>query len=420
MTFRPVTNLKYFQPVSHRSGDTRKETTHVHWQTDIHTSPRLYAPTHISTLRYSLSGEQQRQKFRMPRPISLHGLCSTNISRESPRYRGMSSSTATEAIPYGHSRYRGPIESRRCQRTEGLAYICRSRPFIDNHCTEALQQRTIRCRSAANSICTGCNHNRSVFVYVSLGYLPTDQGSNQTSYAAGSEGQYPNVHQHLRWKTERRKHPRCASHRTWRFLHNGSWLSGLCQTSRYLTGSRLLCNQNKSKLQMSKNLFSSRRSLDRAPIRPNYHAYRILFTQELSRQASSHKILRLQNRENSDLFNQQFFSAGIEHCTTVSLSMAGRAFLQMDQAKPTHQEFLRYLRECRQNTNLDCRISLCAGRHTQEATQHTSESLHNFTNSERLGLRKNTSITATYRNTSGSGNLRIPKPVEFIHLTVGH
>jgi len=71
-------------------------------------------------------------------------------------------------------------------------------------------------------------------------------------------------------------------------------------------------------------------------------------------------------------------------------------------------------------TNLGCRINLCAGCHTQKAAQDASESLHNFTNSQRLSFRKNTVITTTYRNDSGTGNLRITKPVEFIHLTVGH
>ena len=269
MTSAPVTDLKNIQPVSHRSGDTRKEMTHVHWQADIFTSHGLHAPAYIPTLYYPLSREQKRQKFLLSRPISLHSLCSTDLSGESPRYGSMSSSTTTKAIPHGYSRYRGPIESCRCQRAEGLAYICRPCSFIDHHCTTALPQRTIRYRFTANSICTGCNHNRSVFIDVPLGHLSTEQGSNQTAYATGPEGQYPHIYQHLRWKSPRCEHSRRASHRTRRFLRDGSRLSGLCQASHYLTSSGVLCNPGKVQFQMPQSVFSSYRPFNWSPVRPN-------------------------------------------------------------------------------------------------------------------------------------------------------
>lgn len=144
MTSAPVTDLKYFQPVRHSSGDTREEMTRVYWQPDIFTSNELHAPAYISTLCCPLSGKQQRQKLHLSRPISLHVFCSTDVSGESPRYRSMSPSTTTEIVSHGHSRDCSPIKSCRRQRAERLAYICRSRPFLDKHRTKALQQRTIR------------------------------------------------------------------------------------------------------------------------------------------------------------------------------------------------------------------------------------------------------------------------------------
>jgi hypothetical protein len=420
MTLSSVTDLKFFEPVRHRFGNTRKEMTHVHWQTGIFTGHGLHASAHISTLRYPISGKQQRQKFQLSRPISLHGLRSTDLSRESPRYRSMPSSPTTEVIPHGYPRHRGQIKSRRCQRAEGLAYICRSRPFIDHHSPRALQQRPIRHRFRANSICSGCNHDRFMFIDVPLGNLSPDQGCNQIAYTTGPAGQYPNVHQHLRWKSTRCKHPRFASHRTRRFLHNGSWLPGLCQAAQYLKSSGLLCNPIKVQFQMPQNLFPSIRPLNWPSIRPNNHANWILCAQRLSRQTTTCKILRCRDREDSGLSDQQFLFASIDYCTTVSLPMASRALFQMDQAKPTHQEFLWHFGECRQNSNLDRGVSICSGSHTKEATQYQGESLHYFTNFECLGFRKNTLITATYRNNHSTGNLGFRKPVEFIHLTVGH
>lgn len=420
MTLAPVTDLKNIQPVRHRSGDIRKEMIHVYWQADIFTNHGLHAPAHISTLCCPLSREQQRQNFHLSRPISLHGLCSTDLSRESPRYRSMSSSTTKETVPHGYSRHSRKVKPCRCKRAERLAHIFRSRPFIDHLGTCSLQQRTLCCRFAANSIRTGCNYNRPVFVDVSLGHLPANQVSNQAAYPAGSQGQYSHFYQHHRWESARCERPRRASHRTRRFLHNGSRLSGLCQTSHNLTSSGILCNPLKIQFQMPKNLFSSCRSINWSPVRPNNYAYRVLFAQRLSRQASPRKILRLRNRKNLGISDKQFYSASTDHCTTVSLPLAGGALLQMDKAKPAHQDFLRHFGECGKNSNLDCRISLRAGCYTQKTAQHTSESLHNFTNSQRLGFRENTVITPTYRSSTGNGNLRIPKPVEFIHLTVGH
>ena len=420
MTLSSVTDLKFLQPVRHRFGSTRKEMTHVHWQTGIFTGHGLRAPAHISTLRYPISGKQQCPKFQLSRPISLHGLRSTDLSRESPRYRSMPSSPTTEVIPHGYSRYRGKIKSCRCQRAQGLAYICRSRPFIDHHSPHALQQLTIRRRFRANSICSGCNHDRFMPINVSLGNLSPDQGCNKIAYAIGPAGQYPNVHQHLRWKSARCKHPRFASHRTRRFLYNGSWLLGLCQAARYIKRSGLLCNPIKVQFQMSQNLFPSSRSLNWSSIRPNNHAYRVLCSQRLSRQTTTCKILRRPDQEDSGLSDQQLLFAGIDYCATVSLQMASRALFQMDQAEPANQEFLWHFGECRQNSNLDRSVGICPGRHTKETTQYPSESLHNFTNFERLSFRENTLITATYRNDHSTGNPGFRKPVEFIHLTVGH
>lgn len=99
--------------------------------------------------------------------------------------------------------------------------------------------------------------------------------------------------------------------------------------------------------------------------------------------------------------------------------MAGRTFLQVDQAKPAHQEFLWHFGKCCQNSNLDRYLSIRFGRHTQKAAQPPGKSLHNSANIKRLGFRKKSLVRATCGNSPGRGILIFPKPVEFIHLTVG-
>ncbi len=420
MTLASVIDLKNLQPDRHHSGNTRKEMTNVFWQTNIFTSHGLHAHAHFSPLRSELSGRPQCQKFHMPRSISLYGLCSTDISRKPPRHRSLSSCTATEVVPHGYSRNSSKVESRRRQRTAGLAHICRYCPCVNPRGTNTLQQRAIRHRSAAIRVCTGCHNYRPVPIDVSVGDFPHEQSSNQTTYAFGSARQHSHIHLYLRWFCARCEYSRYDSNRARSILHNGQRISGLRQTPRHITGSRFLCDSLKIKSQMSKNLFSSDRSCNRTPVRSNNYADGVLFAQGLSKQTEAYQILRCRNRQHSGFSNQQFLSFCTDHCTALSLPMAGGTFLQVDQAKPAHQEFLWHIGECCQNSNLDRCLSIRRGCHTQKKAEYPSKSLHDSTNIERLGFRKNSIITATYGNNHGGGILRVPKPVEFIHLTVGH
>lgn len=420
MSLSPVIDLKFLQPVRHLFRDTRKEMTNVLWQTNIFSSHGLHAHAHISTLRRSLSWRPQCQKLHMSRPLFLYGLCSINISGKPPRYRSMSSCTTTEIVPHGHSRHRSPIKPCRRKRAAGLAHICRPCSFIDRHSTNTLQQGTIRNRFAGNCICSGRHYHRSVSLSIPLGYLSSNQGSHQNAYASGSAGKHSNVYSYLGRNHARCEHPRCTPNRARCFLCNGSSVSGLCQTPFHVTGRRFLCDSHKIQFPMPKNLFSSYRPLNRPSVRSDYHADRILFAQKIPKQTATRQILRYRDQQNLGISDQQFLSSGTHYHSVVSLPMAGGTLLQVDQAKPTHKKFLWHLGERSQNPNLDRCISIRPGHHTQKTTQYTSKSLHNSTNIECYGFRKNSVVTTTYRNNIGRGNLGFPKPVEFIHLTVGH
>jgi hypothetical protein len=73
---------------------------------------------------------------------------------------------------------------------------------------------------------------------------------------------------------------------------------------------------------------------------------------------------------------------------------AGRAVFQKDKATPQNKN--RNIRECGEVPNLNCRISLCACDHNEEMTQLSRKSLHNFTNFERVSIRKNTDLSNDY------------------------
>ncbi len=420
MSSTPVIDLKFIQPIRHLFRDTRKEMTNVLRQTNIFSSHGLHAHAHIPTLCYSLSRKPQCQKLQLPRPLLMYGLCSTNISGKPSRYRSLPSLTAEKVIPHGYSRHHSSIKSCRCQRAAGLAYICRSCPFINYYSTIALQQRTIRNRSATNRICSGCYYHRPVSLDVSMGYLSPDQGSHQITYTSRPERQHPYVYPYFRRNHARCKYPRYTSYRTGGILRNGPRVPGLYQTPRHIRSIRFLFDSRKIQFQIPKNLFSSDRPLNRSSMRSDYYADRILFTQKIPKQTTTHKILRYRNQQNYGLSYQQFLASSTHYHSVISLPMAGRTLFQMDQATSTNKEFLWHFSERRQNSNLDRCISIHPGHHTQKTTQYISKSLHDSTNIERYGFRKNPAVTATYRNNIGRGNLGFPKPVEFIHLTVGH
>src|SRR5512139_739432 len=119
MTLALVIDLKSVLPVCHLPGDTRKEMVHVLWQTDIFSGNGLHAHAHVPLLRRTISRRQQCQKLHLPRPVFLHGLCSTDVSRESPRYRSVSSCTTAEVVPYGDSWHRSTVKPGRRQRAAG-------------------------------------------------------------------------------------------------------------------------------------------------------------------------------------------------------------------------------------------------------------------------------------------------------------
>jgi hypothetical protein len=108
----------------------------------------------------------------------------------------------------------------------------------------------------------------------------------------------------------------------------------------------------------------------------------------LSAAITSHQVSRREHRQDIQLSDQQLCHPGTNSGRPVSLPLAGRTVLQMDQTAPAHQIFFRHVRECGEDSDMDCHLRLCAGRHHQEATQSQHRSLHNFTDFEPCTFRK--------------------------------
>jgi hypothetical protein len=53
--------------------------------------------------------------------------------------------------------------------------------------------------------------------------------------------------------------------------------------------------------------------------------------------------------------------------TALSMPLASRIIFQMDQAASSDKGFLWHIRKCGEDSNLDCNISVCSGRHNKKA-----------------------------------------------------
>src|SRR5207247_6088245 len=94
--------------------------------------------------------------------------------------------------------------------------------------------------------------------------------------------------------------------------------------------------------------------------------------------------------------NQQLRLTRLEHHNALSMPMADRAVLQVDQTTPSHQGFLRHLGERGQDADLDSRIDLRARCHRQEALQAPGIPVRTSTDSELDAVRARPNRSDTY------------------------
>ena len=378
----PVIDLKFYWSFHHSSEATQEVQDNELRQTYFFSSYGPSAFAYVPPMRQSLSRQLSDKTLYLSRPISLHGLRSADLSGQPPRYRGVSSSPAAQTVSHGNEKHRGAFDSCRGQRTASLAHIFRLCIFLNPYRQKTLQRRTFRRRFETDGLCSGCYDNRPLPLSVSLGKLSTDQECNKTSYAPGFTRQHTNVYPHLRRQVARGQHLRYPASRTRSILHHGSRLSGFCQIACALLDASIFCDTRKIKFQMPAIVFSSSGSNNRSYIRPNNTAYWILSSKILSGQTTPSKISRCKNRQNTYFPDKQFYATGNNNHTIVQVPMASRTLLQVDQAKPAYQEFLRNIGKLGENANLDCRVRLRSRCHYQKASQYSSKSLHNITNFE--------------------------------------
>ncbi len=392
-----VIDLKSHPFLRKISGKTLWGYTDVCRTIDFQAGYGLHADPNLSPLRAQIPWRVQSNNVLLSRPVSLHGFCPDHSPRKSTRYRDLSAVPKQKALSHGHSRQGLKINACRCQRKARLAYIHRVRTNSYCHSQRPLSRRFVSRRTGRNSICSGLNHDRSMFVGFPMGNLSQKKGRCQTPYVVGPKGKHTNIYPYFRRYVTRCQRTRSAATGSRRILRYGSRVPGLRKTVCLQSSASLFRNSSQSELSIQQALFTSGQQRNRASMRSNDHAHRFLHRQTLSGCSAPYKILRCPDAKNIRVSYQQLLFTTADNSSALSQSMASRAVFQMDQTASEDQELLWHLRKCSNDTSLDSSFSLCSRGNHEKAPQPPGKSLHNFTDFERIGFRKNIALSAGYR-----------------------
>ena len=162
----------------------------------------------IQQVRQALPRRLSRQQFLLPRSISLHGICATDLPRKSPRHRNLPASSATETVSRRVSQHRRSQYACQCQSTTRLADLRRLRSCIDRSCEGVVSPRRHRFQVRANRLRLRFHHHRSLFVVVSLGQVSPSQRRGQAAHVDRFTRQYPVFYTLFHGKSSRCQCPR--------------------------------------------------------------------------------------------------------------------------------------------------------------------------------------------------------------------
>src|SRR5216683_1735482 len=263
----------------------------------------------VSTLRRALSGQSLRQGFLLLGSVPVSGLCSTHLSRKSPRYRSLPARPATQAVSHGFPRPSLPQYVGARQRASRLADLRRLRADPDCHRSRPLPQRTVRRGVVGNRVCLGLHNHRSMPGTFSVGKIPPPQERRETAHAAGSARPHSDQCLCDRGPSSRRQHSGSVASRNRRILLARSWLCGLRSPTSVYPSLRFLHYSRQERNAVLPTRLAPRPTIRRAALRPNHSAHRSAHGPALSRSLAAHSLLRCRERFATDVPDQQFSSS---------------------------------------------------------------------------------------------------------------
>ena len=379
------------------SGKTLEGGTYVHRTTDLLADNGLHAAADFPPVRSQIPRRFQYKKVFLPRPILMHGFCSTHLPRKSSRYRSVPSLSKQKTLPYGHSWQCSQIYSCRSQRNPRLAYLCGISSTSYCNSQKTLQHRHLSWRFVGNCLRSGFNNNRPLPICISLGLFSQNEKCYQASHTTGFKRQYSHVYPYFRRQTSRCQCSRYPALGGWSFLHYGSRISGFQTTFCFQQNSYIFCNSSKNQYQIQTIVFSAGGQIHRPDLRSNNCANRPQKQKRVSRETPARQVQGPQHIENSCFSNKQFRVTFVNHCETIQKSLAGRTVFQMDQAASQNQKILRHICERSKNSDMDCRLSLCARGDYEKEITPPRKPLHNSTDFKCDYIRKRFDLSANYR-----------------------
>ena len=114
---------------------------HARGKTCFFTAHRLFTTAYLSQMCPTLSRRTIREEIPLSRSVSGDGICSTHLSRRTPRYRSLPSCTTKQTLSYGNSNKGIQEYTGRCQRTTRLEDLRRLRPGTDQNCAASICKR---------------------------------------------------------------------------------------------------------------------------------------------------------------------------------------------------------------------------------------------------------------------------------------
>src|SRR5258705_4975847 len=253
-------DLKHLPTICDPARNSLVGGSHEPGQIGVCANHAAFAVDDVSPLRGALWRRAQGQEFFLPRPLSVPGFCSTDLSRKLARHRSVSARASGQAVPHGHQEPGVAQYSGRCQREAGLAALRRLCPVAHRHRPSSLCRGLVWRRPQRHGLRFGCQHHRSVPVGICLGSVSLDQGGHQVAHAVGSARQHPFVSPRQRWQTARRQRSGPAVARAGCFLHHGPRIHRLPTALSVARGEKLLCHPRQIQPQSPTSLFASGRS----------------------------------------------------------------------------------------------------------------------------------------------------------------
>src|SRR6266403_3039965 len=121
-------DLKHLPSICHSARNSLVGGTHEPGQIGVCANHAAFAVDDVSPLRGALWRIVQGQEFFLPRPLSLHGFCSADLSRKFARHRSVPARASGQAVSHGPQEPGVAQYFGRCQREPRLAHLRRLCP----------------------------------------------------------------------------------------------------------------------------------------------------------------------------------------------------------------------------------------------------------------------------------------------------